>query len=410
MSAGRNMNVFDRIAHIARSLAAEAKVLPPEGRRRSWKIIYPDGKIHYSPTKPSEEEVVGKPPAEKPEKKPEVEVSKKDIGDIRRILKKELGELPEGVDDIIQEEVGNVRNLMKEPESVFSEKEMALPEKSEQPVKTEKELFAQAKKAQDSMMKMLDRGQGLDKAMGAKHFDTAKGQSPDLDTEGPIIITAPLKGKERSREKVESDYGGDWSKLKDVVRASVGVDTFEQVGEAIKKLRDMGMEIAEKPVDRFANPTSAGYRDIKINVRYPSGHIGELQVHLKSILKAKEQAHKDYEVVRSIEAKAKKAGRKDLTKDEQRIVDGANEKMKKAYEDAWSAATQQPVAKAASLRTAAPKVRYYELEGNPVILEYRKFPVMTVKGKDKVYYDFFKLFHEGREISKAEYEKRKKKG
>jgi len=229
-----------------------------------------------------------------------------------------------------------------------------------------------------------------------------------LDTKGPIIITAPLKGKERSKEKVEADYGGDWSKLKDVVRASVGVDSFEQVEEVVQKLRDMGMELAEKPTDRFANPTSAGYRDIKISVKYPNGHIGELQIHLKSILKAKEQAHKDYEVVRSIEAKAKKEGREDLTDEEQKVVDEANDKMKKAYEDAWEGATARPAAKAASLRMAAPKTRYFELEGNPVVLVYKKFPVMTVKGKDKVYYDFFKLFHDGREISKREYGKLKK--
>jgi len=172
------------------------------------------------------------------------------------------------------------------------------------------------------------------------------------------------------------------------------------------KLRESGVEVAKKPTDRFAKPTSAGYRDVKLNVRYPNGHIGELQIHVKPILKAKEQAHKDYEVVRSIEAKAAKEKRDTLTEEEQVTIDEANVRMKKAYEGAWAMATGKQQSKAASVQLFGAKNKtFFELNGNPVEVERMKFPVMYVNGKQKVYRDFFRLLHDGNEIDEKKFNK-----
>lgn len=89
-----DVHIIDRINRIAASIVAEAKVLSPEGRRKSWKIVYPDGSVRYSPTKPSDSEVSEKPPVEEAPKKSDVQVSKKDLSDIRKTLKKELVSFP----------------------------------------------------------------------------------------------------------------------------------------------------------------------------------------------------------------------------------------------------------------------------------------------------------------------------
>ena len=55
--------------------------------------------------------------------------------------------------------------------------------------------------------------------------------------------------------------------------------------------------------NKFANPTPMGYRDLNLSVRVnlPDGrkHICEVQLNLVDMLKAKHDAHKDYEEVRS---------------------------------------------------------------------------------------------------------------
>jgi len=391
---------------IARELVRLAKkVLPPEGNRKTWKIINDSGSVSYSPTKPGDAEESG------PKMKDMGgEATPQDINDI----KNSIGDTG-GIDinKMIKDEIAKLRQTQSKPqqESVFSEKEKNLPDTVSQPVKTEKEVYESAKEAQEQMLDLLDRGKGLEKTLGLKHFDISKGEEPDYDVEGPVLITAPMKGKERATEKVESDYGGDWSQLQDVVRASVAVDSFDDVKNVMNELRKSGIKVAKKPTDRFANPTNVGYRDIKLNVQYPNGHIGELQLHMKPIIKAKATAHKDYEVVRSIEAKAKKENRDTLTPEEQKTVDEANQKMKATYEKAWEEGLSKK--KAASMKTAKTgkeeKVEYHEYEGNPVIVERNKFPVMFVKGKPQVFRDFFKLHHDGNPIDKKRYDELSKR-
>ncbi|MDU7524685.1 MAG: hypothetical protein E7K72_25490, partial [Roseomonas mucosa] len=95
---------------------------------------------------------------------------------------------------------------------------------------------------------------------------------------------------------------GDWSQLRDVVRASVAVDTLDDLHTTMDALRKGGLELAMKPKDRFAKPLPVGYRDVLMNVRFPNGVIGELQLHVKGMLQAKEEGHKPYETMRDIDA------------------------------------------------------------------------------------------------------------
>jgi hypothetical protein len=284
----------------------------------------------------------------------------------------------------------------------FSDKELNLPDTAVQPIKTKEELYGSAKEAQEQMMQWLDKGEGIDKKLGLKHYDLSKPeqQSIDFDKAGPILITAPPKGEKRAKEKVEADYGGDWSRLTDAVRATIAVDTFDEVGKVMDTLRASGMQLAKKPKDRFQKPTPVGYRDIMMNVKYPNGHIGELQVHIKSMLKVKEIGHKMYEKVRDIESKLAKTKMEDLSKEEQKIYADTNQEMSNLYGKAWD----DMQGKKASIKIAS-KTKYYNFNDNPSEWVSTKVPIMWVKGKRMPVYNMFRFVHEAEEIDKNEFDK-----
>lgn len=284
----------------------------------------------------------------------------------------------------------------------FSEKENSLPDIISQSTKNKDELYGSAKEAQKSMMDWLDSGGEFEKKLGLKHYDLSKPeqQKIDYDKSGPILITAPPKGEQRASEKVNSDYDGDWSRLTDVVRATIAVDRFDEVDGVIKLLRESGMKLAKKPKDRFNRPTMVGYRDIMMNVRYSNGHIGELQVHIKSMLKAKKIGHKLYEQVRDIESRLKKEGKDSLTPEEQSIYEETNKKMYDLYNEAWTKSIKRRVGMKNDKKT-----RYFKFNGNPTEWVSSKVPIMFVNGKKIPVYNMFRFVHESEEIEEKEFKK-----
>lgn len=120
----------------------------------------------------------------------------------------------------------------------------------------------------------------------------AKGQ-------GGAVILVPPKGEERATEKVNRDYSGDWSRLFDMLRASVAVDSLEDLYAAIEALEKAGAQYARKPKDRFKAPLPSGYRDFLANYNLPGGVVAEVQFHLKPILIAREQEKPVYEKQRA---------------------------------------------------------------------------------------------------------------
>lgn len=226
------------------------------------------------------------------------------------------------------------------PKPLFDSKEYAkLPDAISQPDKDPTKLYEHAKVAFTEQLNTLDNGKGLEKAIGATVIRNDKGEELDLSKPGPVIVIGSIKSRERAEEKVMADYHGDWSRVGDIVRATVAVDSYAQLGQVAAQLQKQGIELARKPKDRFSNPTDSGYRDALLNVKYSNGHVGELQLHLKPMLAAKSEGHKFYEKVRSIEASAKKEGRTKLTSSELKIVNEATAKDKALNERAWKKAT-----------------------------------------------------------------------
>ena len=180
----------------------------------------------------------------------------------------------------------------------------------------------------------LNRGTGLDAKLGGGTVirgDQGEHAHDLASTKGPAIIIGPMKNlDQRAEQKVKTELGGDWSKLGDAVRASIAVDSHEDIPKVIEHLKASGIEVARQPKDRFVNPTENGYRDDLLNVKYPNGHIGEIQIHTKALLDAKGEGggHKLYERVRDIE---NKSNGREKTPEESAEINKLNEASKKIF-------------------------------------------------------------------------------
>lgn len=199
---------------------------------------------------------------------------------------------------------GGVRDLVKEHEK-------GLPRVAFQPHDNEADIFQAAVPAQVSFVKML--GGDVAKSLGAEIVDashetglkeaTARMQAGRTP---PFVIVAPIKGVERSRDKVANKYKGDWRKLGDVVRGTIVVENTHELGPALDALRENmhkdGWTLAAKPDNKFARPTKMGYRDVNLALRAPNGMLAELQVNTKPMFLAKMgEGHKLYEESRVLD-------------------------------------------------------------------------------------------------------------
>lgn len=291
-----------------------------------------------------------------------------------------------------------------EETGLVTSEELQLPKKAAQPkAASEDELFSHAEKAMALQAQLLNEGNGLDKALGnAKVVRGDKGvKDPHaMDHDGPVILLAPIKEKKRSREKVATKYDGDWSKLGDVVRASVSVPSFDHIPDVVNKLRAMGMVMAARPDDKFTTPTAAGYRDLSLTVRY-GDHVGELQIHVHPILKVKGEAHKLYEKTRGIEAQMKLAGRRNYLLHEWQEVTRANQKMGELFGGAWNEALQGSKGSGQKLRKARAKghTKHFDWDGDHVEWTPGYVPVRIRKdGSREPIYDMERFWRDAKPI------------
>lgn len=155
------------------------------------------------------------------------------------------------------------------------------------------------------------------------------------DVNGEAMLPG-IKGRERAVEKTQLDYEGDASKLKDLVRGTIVVDSIEQAQAALAAAgrRFGALEGVRNTLQREATPTAPdGYRDIKVNVRV-GGRTYELQINLPEMLEAKKKAHPLYEQARTIEGRLAKENR-EPTPEEKRLLYELRAKQRKIYDEAW---------------------------------------------------------------------------
>lgn len=97
-----------------------------------------------------------------------------------------------------------------------------------------------------------------------------------------------VKGLERTSQKLQQDYGGDVSKLRDIVRNTVFVDNLNDTSKAIDAISKA------YPVDRIKPlKTMTGYKDIKVTSKLPDGSFAETILITKPMLDAKEKIGHD---------------------------------------------------------------------------------------------------------------------
>jgi hypothetical protein len=112
-------------------------------------------------------------------------------------------------------------------------------------------------------------------------------------------LPGPIKARDSCTRKLKTKYKDDHSRMVDVVRAS-GI--FAQPSNLLKCIEDLNGRLGKLAIvrisDRMNHPTDMEYRDLKMNVKLPSGLVCELQLHMEGFYKKKEELHKFYEIER----------------------------------------------------------------------------------------------------------------
>jgi hypothetical protein len=215
----------------------------------------------------------------------------------------------------VDREIGEIMMLAEKAKGVAEmavprEKWAALGKKKSQPEKSPEALFERGKDAQVHLEEWLNKGNGIANQMGYRTMGKGPDQMQEGDWDGDdkMLFIAPMKKMERSLQKVESDYKGDWTQLVDVVRCTMAANTLEDLKEAIDTMEAKGMRVARTPKNKFVNPTPVGYMDLNFIVELPNGMLAEIQFNIKDMMKAKNLGHPHYEVQRELEAKYAKMG------------------------------------------------------------------------------------------------------
>jgi hypothetical protein len=176
-----------------------------------------------------------------------------------------------------------------------------------------------------------------DAALRKEAFDRTNREIADFV--GGEYRQADLKGSPRAVEKILLDYDGDASQIKDLLRATIVVDNFQQAGVALRELRSK-YTVLDKGFRNLLDPNvkalDGGYRDIKMNVEI-DGHVAEVQINIPEFIAAKKRAHSLYEEVRTIEGTVV-AERRQPTAAEAARIDELNVQMAASYDSAFEAA------------------------------------------------------------------------
>src|SRR5205085_9803557 len=105
------------------------------------------------------------------------------------------------------------------------------------------------------------------------------------------VLIAPPKKLDEAEKKVKRKLGGSWTRVPDLVRGSVIVDHEEDLKAALAKwkaeVERRGWRLASVE-NRFASipdsgtdtgPTTAGYKDVSLQVMTDANDHFELQFH-----------------------------------------------------------------------------------------------------------------------------------
>ena len=180
-------------------------------------------------------------------------------------------------------------------------------------------LLGQAKEAQVKFSTIFEELISSTGAMKETYVKTKKSMVPNPATKGKTMVpayskkdvaysgVAPLKGKERSTQKAEEKYEGNYSQILDVVRGTLTYSSFNNMIEGMRIVLDnesLGYKVVRCKQTYENKDGNTGsqtlYGDIKMNIQEEdSGHICEIQFTLKDFIDVKQKGHHSYEEMRT---------------------------------------------------------------------------------------------------------------
>lgn len=163
---------------------------------------------------------------------------------------------------------------------------------------------------------------------------------------GGEAVLPPLKSHAAAAEKIRTELGGNASGIKDVLRATVMVDSIAQARDALAALKQV-FHIVGEPRESLLtgkSTSAAGYRDIKVNVRI-GGIVAEVQINARAMIAAKDgldfkggPGHRLYEKIRKIERTALAESR-EFTAAEIQTIRALNKESAALYDSAFAEAS-----------------------------------------------------------------------
>lgn len=113
------------------------------------------------------------------------------------------------------------------------------------------------------------------------------------------FMLGPLKGWDRIQAKVETEYGGNASKIADIVRGTFISDNADDLPRIQDALEERFEVVRVK--DNVFTPTKTGLRNYNNNIVMPNGHIVETQVMPAQLWAVKAKSHDLMEEMQDLE-------------------------------------------------------------------------------------------------------------
>lgn len=141
-------------------------------------------------------------------------------------------------------------------------------------------------------------------ALGNNFLEYLQNKYPEK-LDGVYFEQAPLKNFERVKDKIAGDYNGDHTKVADIVRGRLVVETPEQIqiirGEITNLQESLGIA---KVKDFYAEPLEGHFRTLNTQAVLPGGHVAEFRIDQADMAIASDATHELYEEKQAIERQA----------------------------------------------------------------------------------------------------------
>ncbi|MDL4814886.1 WXG100-like domain-containing protein [Actinomadura opuntiae] len=184
-----------------------------------------------------------------------------------------------------------------------------------------------------------------------EHKDTLHAVLRELANEPEDAKMRPgRKDRVRALDKIINENEGDASTLNDLLGGKVQFGSVSDLYRALDRVQEVtrrhGVQVVSIK-DRLRSPQPSGYRDIRMTVRMPNGHIGELRLHLKSFDAVADHEHSLYEVSRDLpnvaeEGAARGEREPRLTPEERAVRLAINARLNERFNEALDQALAPP--------------------------------------------------------------------